>query len=96
MLEVTEAADELGGVVGTTADVAGCERCGTRAAAHERMRVGFVICRASAGPLDWYGTSAGDGAERSTATRRPGPSPRRPVDRQAVIPAGPVPRRAAR
>src|SRR5512133_1126813 len=39
VFEVTETPDELTVVVETTGDVVGCGRCGTRAVAHERMRV---------------------------------------------------------
>ncbi len=39
VLEVDENADEVVVVVETTAELVGCERCGTRAVAHERMRV---------------------------------------------------------
>ena len=39
VLEVAETAHEVVVVVETTAEVEGCERCGTRAVAHERMRV---------------------------------------------------------
>jgi transposase len=36
---VRETADEVVVVVETTADLVGCERCGTRATAHDWMRV---------------------------------------------------------
>lgn len=39
VLEVAETVDELTIVVESTADVVGCAACGTRAVAHERMRV---------------------------------------------------------
>ncbi len=39
VLEVSETPDELVVVVETTTDWTGCASCGTRAVAHERMRV---------------------------------------------------------
>jgi hypothetical protein len=96
VLDVSEGSDELVVTIETTADVVGCGACGTRAEAQDRKAIDIrdLACFGRPARLCWvkcrWRCVEAD-CEAKTWTERS-----LHVDAQAVLPAGPGPRRVGR